>query len=89
MFSVSLFYSFNCCFFVVPNDEDDTEDGDTVFMPIKSNDDDEQVGWNDKIMNCYFVFDRLMIIMINFYHHRNMVIIHFGQNHVILVVKVQ
>jgi hypothetical protein len=27
--------------------------------------------------------------MINFYHHRNMVIIHFGQNHVILVVKVQ
>ncbi|CAF4419635.1 unnamed protein product, partial [Rotaria magnacalcarata] len=25
----------------VPNDEDDNENGDIVFMPIKSNDDDE------------------------------------------------
>lgn len=31
--------------FVVPNDED----GDTVFMPIKSNDDDEPVGFKERI----------------------------------------
>jgi len=32
-------------FLLVPNDEDDNEDGDAVFMPIKSNDDDEPVGF--------------------------------------------
>jgi hypothetical protein len=34
---------------IVPNDEDDNEDGDTVFMPIKSNDDDEPVGFKKRI----------------------------------------
>ncbi|CAF1564619.1 unnamed protein product, partial [Adineta steineri] len=33
-------------FEAIPNDEDDNEDGDTVFMPIKSNDDDEQMNDN-------------------------------------------
>jgi hypothetical protein len=36
-------YFFFYDFLLVPNDEDDNEDGDTVFMPIKSNDDDEPV----------------------------------------------
>ncbi len=38
-----LFDSFLDDLLLVPNDEDDNEDGDTVFMPIKSNDDDEPV----------------------------------------------
>ncbi len=40
-----LFDSFLDDLFLVPNDEDDNEDGDTVFMPIKTNDDDEPVGF--------------------------------------------
>jgi hypothetical protein len=64
-------------FLLVPNDEDDNEDGDAVFMPIKSNDDDEPVGFKKKkkINDYNSLFNRLMIIP-------------FGQNHVILLVKV-
>ncbi len=40
-----LFDSFLDDLLLVPNDEDDNEDGDTVFMPIKTNDDDEPVGF--------------------------------------------
>ncbi len=43
-FEVLLYY-FWWLVFVVPNDED----GDTVFMPIKSNDDDEPVRFKKRI----------------------------------------
>ncbi len=44
-----LFFLWMIFVMIVPNDEDDNEDGDTVFMPIKSNDDDEPVGFKKRI----------------------------------------
>ena len=41
----SFFNLFFCNLLLVPNDED----GDTVFIPIKSNDDDEPVGFEKRI----------------------------------------
>lgn len=41
---------------LVPNDEDDNEEGDTVFMPIKSNDDDEPVRFHRENKVIYDLF---------------------------------
>ncbi len=43
-----LVFVFEYDFLLVPNDEEDNEDEDTVFMPIKSNDDDEPVGFKKR-----------------------------------------
>ncbi|CAF5223667.1 unnamed protein product, partial [Rotaria magnacalcarata] len=41
--SLSHTTNYSLQFEAIPNDEDDNENGDIVFMPIKSNDDDEPI----------------------------------------------
>lgn len=65
--------------------QDDNDDVDGVFMPIKSNDDDEPVRIlreNELRLKFIFLF-RFLVIKIHFYLHQNMVRIHVGQKRVL------
>ena len=89
---VGVLLIFMPCFFQVPNDdEDEDEEGDTVFMPIKSNDDDEPVG--QIIRRCFrrsrHLFARWTIITIHCCHLRSTATTLSGLNRVIPVAKVR